>query len=394
MIQQLQLLNSFLILIAISSSMFYFFLLQVPPQIKARTKGLLEAAAHQDVRPGIVPEFIFQNDLFATFNPLDPPLKAAKQISAMPSFSWPSIIIPPAPKEMEMLPALNIILNGIVLAADEEKSVAIISDETLKEQIFYNGDQVKDAFIAKIMKNRVIFFRSNGQQETFFLRRDEDLLVKTAEGNSEWKKVIIPLSPGEFQVDPEQCQKKIASLGAFIELFQLFPSFQNNQCMGIQCEEKKNIALLQAFGLASHDLILSINNIMLTDQKKMLKAYQEVVATKENGTIDIRLMRNKQEVALRYTMRRILSDIPLSLSGKSMMSAGYSSGNDTKATEIQAQVNTQPTPFNKINPRQEKVDRRAMIENEDSSDYYDTVMKIRKRLIDNMHKRSPHTYMR
>ena len=54
----------------------------------------------------------------------------------------------------------------------------------------------------------------------------------------------------------------------------------------------------------------------------------------------------------------------------------------------------QSTPFNKVNPRQEKIERKAMIENEDSSDYYDTVMKIRKRLIDNMHKRSPHTYMR
>ena len=208
MIQQLQLLNSFLILIAISSSMLYFFLLQVPPQMRSRGRGLVEATTHQEARPGIVPEFIFQNDLFATFNPGDQSLKTAKQISPMPAFSWPSVTVPPLPKEMEMLPALNIILNGIVLAADEEKSVAIISDETLKEQIFYNGDQVKDAFLAKIMKNRIVIFRSNGQQETFFLRKDEDLLLKTAEGSGEWKKIIIPLSPGEFQIDPEQFQKK------------------------------------------------------------------------------------------------------------------------------------------------------------------------------------------
>ena len=392
MIQQLQLLNSFLILIAISSSMLYFFLLQVPPQIRSRGRGLVEATTQQEARPGIVPEFIFQNDLFATFNPRDQPLKAAKQISSMPSFTWPTINIPPMPKEMEMLPALNIVLNGIVLAADDDKSVAIISDETLKEQIFYNGDQIKDAFLAKIMKNRIVIFRSNGQQETFFLRKDEDLVSKTAEGNSEWKKIIIPLSPGEFQIDPEQCQKKIASLGAFIELFRFFPFVQNNQCIGIQCEEEKNIALLQDFGLAHHDLIVSINNIMLTDQKKMLKAYQEVVATKENGSIDVRLIRNKQEIAIRYTVRRILSDIPLSLSGKSVTSASGSA--ETKSAEILNRGNMQPTPFNKVNPRQEKIERKAMIENEDSSDYYDTVMKIRKRLIDNMHKRSPHTYMR
>lgn len=392
MIQQLQLLNSFLILIAISSSMLYFFLLQAPPQMRSRERGLVEAVANQEARPGIVPEFIFQNDLFATFNPRDQPLKAAKQISSMPLFSWPAINIPPAPKEMEMLPALNIVLNGIVLAADDEKSVAIISDETLKEQIFYNGDQIKDAFLAKIMKNRIVIFRSNGQQETFFLRKDEDLLSKSTEGNSEWKKIVVPLSPGEFQIDPEQCQKKIPSLGAFIELFHFFPAVQNNQCIGIQCEEEKNIALLQAFGLAPHDLIVSINNIMLTDQKKMLKAYQEVVATKEKGSVDVRLIRNKQEIVIRYIVRRILSDIPLSLSGKAMTSAPSSV--ETKAAEIVNRGNMQPTPFNKVNPRHEKIERKAMIENEDSSDYYDTVMKIRKRLIDNMHKRSPHTYMR
>jgi hypothetical protein len=87
-----------------------------------------------------------------------------------------------------------------------------------------------------------------------------------------------------------------------------------------------------------------------------------------------------------------LSDIPLSLSGKAMTSAPSSV--ETKAAEIVNRGNMQPTPFNKVNPRHEKIERKAMIENEDSSDYYDTVMKIRKRLIDNMHKRSPHTYMR
>ncbi|MBL4587997.1 hypothetical protein JKY79_01490 [Candidatus Babeliales bacterium] len=393
MIQQLQVLNSLLTMIAVTVSALYFLLLQVPPRGLLKTEITVETLSSAAKRPVIVQEFIFQNDLFETFSPIEPSLRAQNQIQTMPTFQWGAINIPSEQKTTEMLPALSIILNGIVLASDIDNSIAIISDETLKERVLYVGDQVKDAFLAKIMKNKIILFRSNGQQETFFLRKEDESILTPEEPAGEWKKIIISAGESEFQIDSEQFVKKIPSLGTFIEMFGFVPVTTIEGFVGIQCEEAKKIKALQAFGLNARDLITSINDIMFTDQGKILKAYEEIVATKEGGTIAVKLQRKDQEVIITYNIKKIMSDALISLGG--VVSQRRANGEMKKSgSDDVSQDRIIPAAFNKPNIRRERLHQKAMIEDEDSSDYYDTVMKIRKRLVDNMHKRSPHTYVR
>lgn len=394
MIQQLQVLNSLLTIIAVSVSMLYFALLEIPPRGPFKSQMVEESLDNMKKRPIIVKDFIFQNDLFATFNPVEPSLRAQNQIQSMPTFQWGAINIPPEQKKTEILPALPVILNGIVLSSDVDNSMAVISDETLKERVLYVGDELKDAFLAKIMKNKIILFRSNGQQETFFLRKEDEGILTSQEPGGEWKRVIIALGEGVFQVDSEQFIKKVPSLGIFIEMFHLVPVTTVEGFSGIQCEAVKKFQMLQDFGLQARDLITSINDIMLTDQNKMLKAYEEVVTTQESGTVEVKLQRNNQEIILKYVIKKIMSDLPVSLAG-SMLQAVARNGETKRNDEDDISTNrTVPAAFNKANPRRERFQQKSMIEDDESSDYYDTVMKIRKRLIDNMHKRSPHTYVR
>lgn len=387
--QQLQILNSSLISLALFVGSIYFFCLQPAPKVNLRRVAALEAVDNKIVKPAIVPDFIYQNDLFGTFNVSLPSVQTNKQIPSVPQFSFKPIQSAPVLKAPEMMQPLTLILNGIVLASAADKSIAIISDETSKENIFYVGDQIKDAFIAKILKESIVLFRSNGQQEVFFLRKEDEALKKMKQDDG-WTSCVVNIAPNQYQVDANKWMQKVPSLGTFFELCHMVPALKSgDEYAGLFISEQESTDLVKALGLQSKDLIVSINQIELNNKKKMLKAYDEVVKTKEEGTIELQVMRQKTPLKITYVRREIESQMPVSLLG----SQGQSSPSPEAAKEIEKKKIEQ-APFVRPEPRLAKAIQKKAVEDDESSDYYDTIMKIRKRLVDNMNQRSPYTHRR
>jgi type II secretion system protein C len=381
--QHLWILNSSLLGALSTLVGIHFLLLEPVPTISLRTPRPQAAAPEAEPRPPVVREFIYQNDIFGTFRPSFPAVSVQSSITPVPNFVAATPTPPPPIKKAELSPPLTLTLNGIVLASDQEKSIAMIADETNREAIYHIGDSIKDSFIAKISRNRVVLFRSNGQQETFFLRK-EDLLEKpkTDAEAASWDLVIKKLDKNQYQLDPREFAKKVSSLGACMEMLGSVPVFKSGNAAGMRIRNVDKDSLGNVVGFQANDIITSINGITLTDEKNLLKAYEEIVKTKPESTISLSVQRNKTQFELSYLIKPI--DRPHLLGG------GTSPAKETSGNAIVQP----PAELSKPNPALVRQEKRKKIEEKDNSNYYDTIMKIRKRLLDNMRTRSPHTRVR
>ena len=139
--------------------------------LRPRAAGIRQQRQAYKVNPAA----IYENDLFGTYlKPIKP-----REIEQIPSINIPA---PPPPKEAKakvplppkFLPRLGIELKGIVFNSNNAFSRAIIEDlKTKAERLLKIGDLVEDASLIYISRNKIIFIRSNGQQESLFVTEDD-----------------------------------------------------------------------------------------------------------------------------------------------------------------------------------------------------------------------------
>jgi len=93
-------------------------------------------------------------------------------------------------KARDFLPPLQLNLHGTIINSNPKQNKAFIENAKNKEEKSYNlGEIIDDAQIIFIGKNKVIFIRSNGQQETLYSNKnsenEEDISSKIP-----WNKII------------------------------------------------------------------------------------------------------------------------------------------------------------------------------------------------------------
>ena len=253
-------------------------------------------------------EHIYQNDIFGTFIALPPPPPAAPSqkffATPVPEPRLPNIPPPPEQKKQEFVSPLGIALRGIIISSDEARNVAMIADETNKEGLYHIGEKIKDAQILKIARNRVVFLRANGQQETFFLRKEDNKLDQTLVENV--KKSIRSVDSFNFNIDPDMFTQAVDSLGNFIEQLPLIGmAFFEGAPIGIRIGniDKKNIG--EALGLKSYDIIVAVNNLATSEPKNRLAAYDIISSARLGDSISVQIRRAQSDLFYTYHLTRL-----------------------------------------------------------------------------------------
>jgi len=151
---------------------------------------------------------------------------------------------------------LPISLIGIVYSSDEDSSVAIIADESDKTNRYYVGDKVKDATIIRIMKNRIVILRFNGQVETFFLHEQSNLLSTKTPADCVFKN-----QDGIFEIDLTQIKELVETVGGFLDIFDSVPYLDKDQKMlGLVILSEEPKALPGALELEKLDVLTSLSD--------------------------------------------------------------------------------------------------------------------------------------
>jgi len=245
---------------------------------------------------------IYQHDLFDSYQetPLPPPLKPLEP--PRPPVHQPIRI--PAKAKPVFLDPLSISLKGVIIVSqDDSKNMATIADtRTDREAVYKVGDKVEDAQLTRIFKNKVVFVRSNGQQEILYLREKDAKADPAYSYLGGWDEVIEEKNENEFVVDPILFAERVQGLAQFIDIIDLTTAYQKGKSIGCRIGMITENSLGGGLGLKSGDIILSIHGIPISDTASRFEIYKALVNAKLGDTINVIVRRMGQAVTITYKL--------------------------------------------------------------------------------------------
>jgi type II secretory pathway component PulC len=247
---------------------------------------------------------IYENDLFDTYQKeFKQPISPAIQIP-VPQAPIPELPRTPEIPKPEFLDPLNITLKGIVvIASDDSKNRAVIQDnQTKNEQTYKVGNTIGDAQLIRIFKNKVIFLRSNGQQEVLYLREKDAELDPTYAALSGWENVVKKIDTYHYTINPKAFIERIQNLAQFIDMLDLTTAFQKGRSIGCRVGQTKKHSLGAALGFTTGDIITHVDNIPATDTAHRFQIYKNIIAKKPNEPITVQVLREHEPTTLVYAL--------------------------------------------------------------------------------------------
>lgn len=260
--------------------------------------------------PKINPGSIYEKDLFKTY--VKPPVPEEPVIQkniAPPPPPQPKTFTPQQPQTPELLPPLEIELKGIIFNSNARYSRAIIMNKkSNKEELYKIGEKVEDAHLIYISKHKVIFIRSNGQQEVLFtsaLAAQNDPIYSPNQTIT----AIEKLDETNYIINVKQFKKEVSNLAQFLDLLDITTAFNNGVVVGCHVGNLPAKSLGNLLGLQSGDVITSINNIPTINTKDRVKIYKslEKIVTFETGhnpSVPVKIMRNNKELEYFYALQK------------------------------------------------------------------------------------------
>lgn len=248
-------------------------------------------------------KFIEDNDLFGTYK---------IQIEAPDIIKIPDIPKPPSVKpipdikeaKVQFLEPLDIKISGIISSPDENKSQVTLVDTKSNESKSYKiGDKLLDAYILRIFPRKITVIRSNGQQDTIFMyKEDAEGEIKELKGMS-WADVVEKLSDTDFLIDKDNFIKKVTNLAELIDMLDLTTAFKNGVSVGCQIGNMDERSIGNSLGLYKGDIILSIDNIPPNNTENRLLIYKKFDLAKNQDIIKLEILRKNKKVNYNYHIK-------------------------------------------------------------------------------------------
>lgn len=314
-------------------------------------------------------EPIFKHDLFGTYVQQATQPVQKNLVTAPPEVPAPFPQAIPEPTTPEFVPALTLSIKGIIVASDEMQNVAMIEDETKKEAVYHVGDMYKDGQIIKISRNSVVFLRASGQQEAFYLRKeDADLAM---DGPAKWEYIIKKLENSTWQVDPESFKHEIDSLGGFLnQVGVIGTAYQQGSAIGVRIGNLGKESLGSLLGFEEGDILISIDETSVDLAANRVAIFDKISASTAGSAIIVKLKRHDAEVSQTYKLAYI--------DKAKRMLFGDNKAKDTAKPEEELKMS-------KLQEREKQ--QREFSERHENTQQRDAVAQIRKRLLDNLRTR-------
>ena len=192
----------------------------------------------------------------------------------------------------------------------EKNNFCCGDNKTNTERIYRESDIIEDAQLVRILSNKIIFLRSNGQQEVLYLREKDAQNDPTFLNLDDWEGVVRKFAPNNYYVSPAMFTKRVKNLAQFIDILGLTSSYQRGESVGCRIGEMQHDSLGIKLGFKTGDIILRINEIPATATANRLKIYNSVISSKEGDVIVARLQRGRNTYTMNYALKEFLPAKP------------------------------------------------------------------------------------
>jgi type II secretory pathway component PulC len=300
----LWLVNAAFIFLLAAIAVFTFFSTQktpkriaLEPQISYSPKeGLAKSV---DITP------IYENDLFNTYHKVITEPIQKDFANAMPAVPTQSSKQLPPDQTQPFLPPLNIKLRGIISVDDESNNIAIIADtKTTEQQNYKPGDTIEDARLIKVLPNKAIFIRSNGQQETLYMQeKDLESDPALAQARTHWINVVKKAQENLFLVDAEVFIDVVKNVAQLIDTLNLTTVYQKGKNIGCRVGNIESSSLGIAMGLEPYDIITNIDGYNLSSTDLRYAAYSSVIKKIFGQTVVVDVIREEQPLKISYKLQ-------------------------------------------------------------------------------------------
>ncbi|MGZ6255057.1 MAG: type II secretion system protein N [Candidatus Chromulinivorax sp.] len=300
--QPVWILNSSLLAFIFVSQFLLFTFQRVVPR-KVSMAPIKTEDVQESVQQPIDITKIYEQDLFGTYEP--PVLSTQSFIDEViePMPRPPKVIIPEIPVEKipAFFPPLDAVLKGVIFVKDDPAScIAIVQLKKTKEERNYQvGDLIDDAQIIKILSNRIIIIRSNGQQETLYLR-EEDAISDFATEVHSGSQVVEDVSGNKYTINIDEFLKQIHNLGEFIALLDLTTVYKQGKNFGCRIGKIEPDSLGSLLGFLVDDIIVKIDNYDVDTLEHRIAVYDHIIQKHAGDTIEVVIYRGLDTLTLLY----------------------------------------------------------------------------------------------
>ncbi len=300
--QQVWIANTSLVLLILVCVSSLYFLQKDLPVLRIKKSNASQEAL-QSVEMLVNLEKIYSNDLFDTYvMPMAQQPTKKNLVNPIPQLNLKAKTPPPPVKKVSFLAPLSLTIKGIILSKNEKQSVAMIADQTGKENMYHVGEQVQDAQILKIGRNKIVLLRTNGQQEVLFLRKPENLAQT---GESRWGYAVKKIEENQYQIDIDEFTQEVTTIGQFVELLHLGTAYKNSKPIGVRIGIIDQFEVGSVLGLQQNDIITAINGLPTNNPQSRTSIYDAIRESKNGSTITVDLTRNGQALKISYSLNPI-----------------------------------------------------------------------------------------
>ncbi len=304
--QPLWAINSSLLFLFLLGQVVFFMVKMPMPRRVSLEPGAMGTLTKQTAAVVDIKTIYDENDLFGTYTPRAPVVPKQPDMTIPQIPEAPAVIpltVPVEPQKV-FIPPLPVVLKGVIYLHDQpSRSVAMVQFQDSKEEINYRvGQLINDAQILKIFADHIVVVRSNGQQETLYLREldaSKDLSLETAK---ELAGLVIHQKNGVYLVPVDTFIAQVKNLGQFIDLLDLTTVYKKGKSIGCRVGKAAKDSLGAKLGFVYDDIISQVDGLPVTDIASRVLAFDHVVEKKIGDKLVVHVDRGGSVVQMHYQL--------------------------------------------------------------------------------------------
>ena len=195
--------------------------------------------------------------------------------------------------------SLGLKLVGTVVASESADSSAIIEDlSTRKQEVYREGDEVKNTLIKRILRHNVVI-NTGGRDEVLSMVPDESTGKSAPPARPTPGRPTPPSETSSIQLDREELESQMADLNELMQQVRIRPFMEGKNPAGFLVSNIKPGSLFSKMGLRNGDVIQGVNGATITTPDQAIELYESLM---EGGAIDLDIKRGRRTQKLRYAV--------------------------------------------------------------------------------------------
>ena len=196
--------------------------------------------------------------------------------------------------------SLGLKLVGTVVTDKPEDSSAIIEDlSSRKQELYHEGDEVKNTRIKRILRLNVIINTGTRDEVLTMLPEEESTGKAAAPARPTRGRPMPPAETSSIQLDREELESQMADLNDLMQQVRIRPFMEGKNPAGFLVSNIRPGSLFSKMGLRNGDVIQGVNGETITTPDQAIELYESLM---QGGSIDLDIKRGRRTEKLRYAV--------------------------------------------------------------------------------------------